>query len=164
MPVLIDDCSESIVGLTIAKFQFGQTVEGVIVSNYTTNISITYAEFMQLMYSRTGELVFRPSACQTTDFLLSKYEQCVPTYAFTHENRNLVATDLLASCDLHNLINGPFMAIIEITMISQVLQFGIHNRVVFSVTSAPYKPVLNVCNSHIYEIVIGEERGSGCGC
>jgi hypothetical protein len=172
MPVIIDDCAEPITIAThpiiIANFQFGSTIDGLVIETFTTNMTIDYAEFMQIMYSRCGDFVFQPSARQTRDFLLLEYGKhnhpCIPTYRFASENMPLIETDLLASSDLHNLINGPFTAVVNVTMISDVLQFGIHNRVVFSVTSAPYNPVLNICNSHIYEVIIGHQPNSCNSC
>ena len=172
MPVIINDCEELTTNqpIIIANFQFGQTVDGVIVETYATNFNIEYAEFMQMMSSRTGEFAFRPSACQASDFLLAKYQythtpisSCIKT-RFAHEVRPLTMTDLLASADLHNMINGPFIAIVDITIISNVLQFGIRNRATFTVASAPYNPVLNICNSHIYQIVIDPLNDCNCHC
>ena len=173
MPVIIDDCSEPInvikQPIIIGKFQFGPTIDGVIANTHTTNINIEYAEFMQMIYSRTGEFIFRPSACQASEFLLLNYQvahsmtSCIKT-AFVLETRELSVSDLLSSRNLHCTINGPFTAIIEIVVMSQVLEFGIKQRVVFSVASAPYKPEMKLCNNaHIYQIVIGDHR-TNCDC
>ena len=167
MPVIIEDCSQPVIQpIVIANFQFGTTIDGLVVKTFTTNITIEYAEFMQMIYSRCGDFVFRPSLRQTRDFLLLEYENhyCMPSYRFATENMQLTMSDLLASSDLHNLINGPFMAVMNVTMISEVLHFGIQNKVVFSVTSAPYNPVLNICNSHIYQVIIGHQPNSCNSC
>ena len=164
MPIIIDECAEPVTIATqpivIADFQFGTTIDGLVLETSTTNMTIEYAEFMQMMYSNCGDLVFRPSSRQTREFLLVQYESlyhtCIPTYRFASENMPLTATNLLSSANLHNLTNGPFKALMNVTMISDVLQFGILHHILIHVTSAPYHPALNICNSHIYEVVIGQ--------
>lgn len=174
MPVIIDDCVENTISTeptVIANFQFGSTIDGLTLETYTTNMCIEYAEFMQMMYSRTGELIFRPSPVQSRNFLLREYESrhCsnyVPTYIVAAEPMPLTTTDLLASSDLHNLVNGPFTVIINVTIISAILHFGIKNKIVFTVASAPYHPALNICNSHIYRVIgpgDGNDTGN-CNC
>lgn len=175
MPVIIDDCADtttiSIEPTVIANFQFGSTIDGLTLETYTTNMCIEYAEFMQMMYSRRGELIFRPCLVQARNFLLREYEShyCsnyIPTYMFAAEHMPLTMTDLLASSDLHNLVNGPFTVIVNVTITSAILNFGIKNKIVFTVTSAPYHPVLNICNSHIYQVIgPGDGNGNGnCNC
>jgi hypothetical protein len=169
MPVIIDNCAEPVTIATqpivIANFQFGSTIDGLVLETSTTTMTISYAEFMQMIYSNCGELVYRPSARQTREFLLVQYEtptrSCIPTYRFASENMPLVATNLLSSANLHNLVNGPFKAVMNVTMISDVLQFGILHKVIMNVTCAPYHPALNICNSHMYEIVVVQPS---CGC
>lgn len=174
MPVIIDDyCSEPVsaidLPIIIGKFHIGPILDNVVVETHITNISMEYAEFIQMVYSRTGEFIFRPSICQASEFLLLNYEKthsitsCIKS-AFVSESRYMSWSDLIISRDLHNSINGPFTTVMDIIVMSQVLQFGIKQRVVFSVASAPYKPELTVCNNaHIYQIVIGTETGH-CDC
>ena len=168
MPVIIDDCAEPVsstnLPIIIGIFQIGPTVDNIVSETHTTNISMEYAEFMQMVYSRTGEFIFRPSICQASEFLLLNYEKTHPITsciksAFVRESRIISYSGLISSSDLHNFVNGPFTAVMDIVVMSQVLQFGIKQRVVFSVASAPYKPELKVCNNaHIYQIVIGEHH------
>jgi hypothetical protein len=172
MPVSIDDCEEpvepDVIPIILAKFQFGGN--GVVAEEtHTINVDIEYAEFMQMMYSRTGDFVFRPCMHEVYDFLLTTYLQthsitsCVKT-EFAREDRTRTMSDLLVSRDLHNLINGPFTAVIDITVMSSILQFGIKQRVVFTVTSAPYKHVLKICKSHVYQIIIEGDEQCCCDC
>jgi hypothetical protein len=172
MSVIIDNYADPVTIATqpivIANFQFGSTIDGLVLETSTSSMTIGYAEFMQMMYSSSGELVYRPSARQTREFLLVKYESptrnCIPTYRFASEDMPLTSTNLLSSANLHNLVNGPFKAVMNITMISNVLQFGIKNKVVINVTSAPYSRALNICNSHIYEIVVVKQNNCNCDC
>ncbi len=169
MPVIINDCDESVesddIPIILAQFQFGPLLD-IIAETHTHNIHIEYAEFMQMMYSRTGNFVFRPSTHKAYNLLLLEYERnhsitCYTKTDFAREDRPLNMSNLLVSRDLHNLINGPFTAVVDIIIMSSVLQFGIKQRIVFSVSSAPYIPALKLCNNHIYQIVIGGEH---CTC
>ena len=159
MPVIIDNCEDpvDIIPIILAEFQFGPFIDGIIAETHTTDVRIEYAEFMQTMYSNTGDFVFRPSTLNAYNFLLLEYERSHYTnicYArFAREDRPLCMSNLLVSRDLHNVINGPFKACIDIVVMSSVLQFGIKLRTVFSVASAPYIPALKICNNHIYQIV-----------
>lgn len=159
MPVIIDDNDyeeEHIINpIILAEFQFGPFID--IAEMYITDVRIEYVEFMQMMYSNTGDFVFRPSALNAYNFLLLEYERLHSTpicyKQFAREDRPLIMHNLLVSSDLHNVINGPFKACIDVVVMSSVLQFGIKLRTVFSVASAPYIPALKICNNHIYQIV-----------
>ena len=166
MPVIIDDNDyeeHTIIPIILAEFQFGPFAD--ITEMHITDVRIEYVEFMQMMYSNTGEFIFRPSTINAYQFLLLEYERLYSTpicyTRFAREDRPLVMHNLLVSRDLHNVINGPFKACIDIVVMSSVLQFGIKLRTVFSVASAPYIPALKICNNHIYQIV---ETTHSCGC
>jgi hypothetical protein len=163
MPVIIDCCEEEpvITPIILAEFQFGTLINEItLVETPTIDIRIEYAEFIQMMYSGAGDFVFRPPALSAYNLLWIEYERshssAISYYAnFARESRTLIIRDLLISRDLHNVINGPFKACIDVVVMSNVLQFGIKQRTVFSVASAPYIPVLKLCNEHIYQIVLG---------
>jgi len=165
MPVIIDNYEEPVVIIPIilAEFQFGPFID--IAGMHITEVRIEYVEFMQMMYSNTGDFIFRPSALNAYQFLLLEYERLHSTAIcytqFAREDRPLVMHNLLASRDLHNVINGPFKACIDVVVMSSVLQFGIKLRTVFSVASAPYIPALKICNNHIYQIVM---EPHSCSC
>lgn len=170
-PDINDDCYEHenpvVIPIILAKFQFGP-IDGIIAETHITDCHVEYAEFMLMMYSKTGDLVFHPSTHNMYDLLLSAYEQknsinCYIKNEFAHEDMSLVVSNLLLSRDLHKLINGPFKACIDIVVASNILQFGIKQRIVFSVASAPYIPTLKICNKHIYQIVIDEKKCI-CNC
>ena len=165
MPIIIDDNDyeePTINPIILAEFQFGPFTD--IAEMHTTDVRIEYAEFMQMMYSNTGDFVFRPSALNAYNFLLLEYERLYSTpisyTQFVREDRPLIMRNLLVSRDLHNVINGPFKACIDVVVMSSVLQFGIKLRTVFSVASAPYIPALKICNEHIYQIV----ETHSCNC
>jgi len=157
MPIIIDNYEEqiSIIPIILAEFQFGPFTD--VAEMHTTEVRIEYVEFMQMMYSNTGNFIFRPSALNAYQFLLLEYERLHSTAIcykqFAREDRPLIMHNLLVSSDLHNVINGPFKACIDVVVMSIVLQFGIKLRTVFSVASAPYIPALKLCNNHIYQIV-----------
>jgi len=163
MPVII--CDESVVvaavPIILAEFRFGPLMSNVVViETPTIDVRIEYAEFIYMMYSNGGDFSFRPSALNVYNYLLIEYERshdaAISCYAsFAHEDRTLTTSNLLASRDLHSVINGPFKACIDVVVVSSVLQFGIKQRTVFSVASAPYIPTLKLCNNvHIYQIVM----------
>lgn len=168
MPVIIDDeCDVGVVStavpIILAEFRFGPLLSNddvIIIETRTIDIRIEYAEFIHMMYSNGGDFSFRPSALNVYNYLLIEYgrshDTAISCYtSLAHEDRTLTTSNLLASRDLHSVINGPFKACIDVVAVSSVLQFGIKQRTVFSVASAPYTPTLKLCNDiHIYQIVM----------
>ena len=150
-----ENCIENLT-ILIGHFQIGATIDCPIISD-VCKIQMEYAEFMYTLYSKEGELIFRPNADHIYHLLLCKSLTGCQKMAYALEDRTVIATNLISSSRLHDAVCGPFTAEIIIVVYSPVLHIGMRRQILISVLSAPYKPVLNICNNHIYRVIIDKK-------
>jgi hypothetical protein len=152
----IDECQfQTAPNIIIASVQYGEPIPNIELQIENRINQIQYPEFMQFTYSWLGEFVYNKSMFRLESFILNN-ECLTPSQqsAFLLENRTFTVLYSMNSRNLHKIINGDFIAIIEITVWSLALNVGIKVNYKWDVTCAPVKPDLITCNhNHIYRIV-----------
>jgi len=143
-----DDCyiEQSIPIIQVAKVQYGNsfTSNSVIQEH---NIPIPYLDFMRF-YSWSKEFNYIHPVLQIKNALLLE-EQEIQISAIQEVSPVIVSA---LTCDeLNDFIDGPFIAVVEVSMWSVVLNKGLKQKILFHVMSAPSKSRFN--NHHIYQIL-----------
>lgn len=152
----IDECQyETIPNIIIASIQYGQPIENVTLQIQNKTHQIKYTEFMYLNYSWSGDFIYNESKFRLETFILNNcFLTANQQSAFFLENRTVTVLHSMNSKRLHQVMNGPFIAIIEVTLWSAVLNMGMRINYKWDITSVPTKPALITCNyPHIYRIV-----------
>ena len=157
MPIDVDtaDNERPRVPIIIANAHYGDSGGPANVATYTETVRIQYAEFMQRMYSFAGVFVFATGPLRIGDILLQQSNNLTPENVaeVIRANYSVSFDNVLTSAQLHDAINGAFLAEIRISCWSRILQCGVDVKYVFDVVSAPRKPSLSQCIGHIYQIV-----------
>jgi hypothetical protein len=154
--IIIDDCIvQTVPTFVIASIRYGEVIQGIELQTENRIKQMEYPEFMYINYSRLGDFVYRDCLFRLENFVLNNQnlttnQQC----AFLLENRTAMVVYSMNANELRRIINGTFMAIIEITLWSSAIQMGLKINYTLNVTSAPTKPELINCNHpHIYRII-----------
>jgi hypothetical protein len=132
--------------IQVASIQYGKsfTSNSVIQEHH---IPIAYLDFMRF-YSWSKEFIYVHPVLQIKNALLLE-EQEIQISAIQEVSPVIVSA---LSCDeLNDFIDGPFVAVVEVSMWSVVLDKGLKQKIMFHVRSAPRKSVFN--NHHIYQIL-----------
>jgi len=170
----IDECQfQTVPNIIIASVQYGEPIENVELQIENRMHPIQYPEFMQFTYSWLGEFVYNKCMFRLESFVLNN--QCLTPdqqIAFLSEIRSFTVLHSMNSRELHHIINGDFIAIIQITIWSAVLNVGIKVNYKLDVSCVPTKPDLIICSHpHIYRIVVpsvldcsGVDVTDSCGC
>lgn len=167
--VIVDDCiAPTIPTIVIASIQYGNVIQGVELQVENKIKKMEYPEFMYVNYSMLGEFIYDDYRFRLETFILNN-QTLNPTQqsAFLLENRTATVVHSLNARQLDRIVNGAFIAVIEITLWSSAIQMGIRVNYALEVTSAPTKPNLIDCDnthSHIYQIVdnvLGEPNCCG---
>lgn len=153
---IIDDCQyQTVPTFVIASIRYGEVIEGIELQTENRIKQIEYPEFMYTNYSMLGEFMYHNCRFRLESFVLNNQE-LTPNQqsAFLLENRTAIVLYSMTANQLHQIINGAFMAIIEITIWSSAIHMGLKVNYKLHVTSAPTKPELIGCNHpHIYRII-----------
>jgi hypothetical protein len=155
MPIDPDTSDRPRVPIIIANAHYGDSGGPDNVATYTETVRIQYAEFMQRMYSSSGVFAFSSGLLGLGDILLQQSNNLTPEVVseVIRANYSVSFDNVLTSAQLHDAINGAFLAEIRVSCWSRILQCGIDVKYVFDVVSAPRKPSLTQCIGHIYQIV-----------
>ena len=141
--------------IVVASIQYGEPIPNIELQIENRIQPIKYTEFMYLNYSWSGEFIYNESKFRLETFVLnntclSANQQSV----FLLEQRTVTVLHSMNSRELYQLINGAFIAIIEVTLWSAALNMGFKVNYKWDVTSVPIKPMPIICNHpHIYRIV-----------
>jgi hypothetical protein len=158
--IIVDDCiTQTIPTIVIASIQYGNAMGGIELQVINKIKQIEYPEFMYVNYSMLGEFLYHDCRFRLERFVLNNIT-LTPNQqsAFLLENRTGMVVSSMCAKQLHQFINGAFIAIIEIIIWSSAIQMGLKVNYMLDVTSAPMKPELIGCqNSHIYQIVDGTD-------
>jgi len=144
-----DDCyveQQHIPVIHVANVQYGNpfTSNSMIKSHH---IPIPYLDFIRF-YSWSKEFIYTHPVLQIKNALLAE-EQEIQISAIREVSPVIVSA---LTCDeLNDLIDGEFVAVVEVSMWSDVLQKGLKQKIMFNVLSPPRKSVFN--NHHIYQIL-----------
>jgi len=155
---IVDDCiAPTIPTMVIASIQYGNVIQGINLQVENKIKPMVYPEFMYVNYSMLGEFIYDDYRFRLENFVLNN-QNLTPTQqsAFLLENRTATVVHSLSARQLDRIINGAFIAVIEITIWSSAINMGIRVNYALDVTSAPTKPNLIDCDdthSHIYQIV-----------
>lgn len=155
---IVDDCiAPTIPTMVIASIQYGNVIQGVDLQIENKIKQMEYPEFMYVNYSMSGEFIYDDYRFRLETFVLNN-QTLTPAQqsAFLLENRTATVVHSLSASQLDKIINGAFIAVIEITIWSPAINMGIRVNYALDVTSAPTKPNLIDCDethSHIYQIV-----------
>ena len=154
--IVEDDCIiQTVPTFVIASIQYGNTIQGIELQVENKFKHIKYPEFMYTHYSMLGEFIYHDCQFRLESFVLNNQDltpnqQC----AFLLEDRTATVVHSMNANQLRRIINGTFMAIIEIIIWSSAIQMGLKINYKLNVSSAPTKPELIGCNyPHIYRIV-----------
>ena len=154
--IIVDDCiAQTVPTILIASIRYGNVIQGIELQTENRIKQIEYPEFMYTNYSMLGEFMYHECRFRLETFVLNNKEltpnqQC----AFLLEARTATVVNSMNANQLRQIINGAFIAIIEITLWSSAIQMGLKLNYKLNVTSAPIKSELIGCNHpHIYRIV-----------
>ena len=161
--VIVDECIiQTVPTFVIASIRYGNIIEGIELQTKNKIRQIEYPEFMYTNYSMLGEFMYHDCRFRLETFVLNNKDltpnqQC----AFLLEARTATVVHSMNANQLRQIINGCFVAIIEITLWSSAIQMGLKLNCKLNVTSAPIKSEFIGCNhNHIYRIV--ESNSSNC--
>ena len=161
--IIVDDCiAQTVPTILIASIRYGNVIQGIELQTENRIKQIEYPEFMYTNYSMLGEFMYHDCRFRLETFVLNNKEltpnqQC----AFLLEARTATVVNSMNANQLRQIINGAFIAIIEITLWSSAIQMGLKLNYKLNVTSAPIKSELIGCNHpHIYRIV--ESNNTNC--
>jgi len=154
--IIVDDCIiQTVPTFIIASIRYGNIIQGIELQTENRIKHIKYPEFMYINYSMLGEFVYHDCLFRLENFVLNNQnltpnQQC----AFLLENRTATVVYSMHANQLRRIINGAFIAIIEIIIWSASIQMGLKINYRLNVTCAPNKPEQFGCNHpHIYRIV-----------
>jgi len=158
--VIVDDCiTHTIPTIVIASIRYGNVIEGIELQVVNKIKQIQYPEFIYVNYSMLGNFIYDDYRFRLETFVLNN-ATLTPNQqsAFLLENRTATVVNALNLNQLYQILNGAFIAIIEITIWSSVINMGFKVNYMLDVTSAPTKPDIIGCSSesshtHIYQIV-----------
>jgi hypothetical protein len=143
-----DDCylEQPIPIIQVASVQYGNsfTSNSVIQEHH---IPIAYLDFMRF-YSWSKEFNYIHPVLKIKNALLTE-EQEIQISAIQEVSPVIVSA--LTSDELNEFIDGEFVAVVEVSMWSVMLDKGIKQKIMFHVRSAPRKSAFN--NHHIYQIL-----------
>ena len=143
-----DDCylEQPIPIIHVASVQYGNsfTSNSVIKPHH---IPIAYLDFMRF-YSWSKQFNYIHPVLKIKNALLLE-EQEIQISAIQEVSPVIVSS--LTSDELNELIDGEFVAVVEVSMWSVALQKGLKQKIMFNVRSVPRKSAFN--NNHIYQIL-----------
>jgi len=154
--VMVDEClTQTIPTFVIASIRYGNVIEGIELQVVNKIKQMEYPEFMYLNYSMLGNFIYDDFRFRLEIFVLNNQElTSTQQSAFLLENRTATVVYSMHANQLRRIINGAFIAIIEIIIWSASIQMGLKINYRLNVTCAPNKPEQFGCNHpHIYRIV-----------
>ena len=160
--IIVDECIiQTVPTFVIASIMYGNVIQGIELQVENKIKQIEYPEFMYTNYSMLGEFMYHDCRFRLETFVLNN-KDLTPNQqsAFLLENRTATVVHSMNANQLRQIVNGAFMAIIEITVWSSAIQMGLKLNYKLNVTSAPIKSEFIGCNhNHIYRIV---ESSTNC--
>lgn len=144
----VDDCyvEQSMPIIHVASVQYGNSfTSNSVIQDY--HIPITYLDFMRF-YSWSKQFNYVHPVLKIKNALLCQEEE-IQISAIQEVSPVIVSS--LTSDELNEIVDGPFMAVVEVSMWSVALQKGLKQKILFNVRSAPRKSRFN--NHHIYQIL-----------
>jgi hypothetical protein len=161
--VIVEECLvQTVPTIVIASIMYGNVMEGIELQVVNKIKQIEYPEFIYTNYSMLGEFLYHESCFRLERFVLNNIT-LTPNQqsAFLLENRTAMVVSSMSAKQLDRIVNGAFIAIVEITIWSSAIQMGLKVNCMLDVTSAPIKQDLIGCSSdehsHIYQIVDGTD-------